>query len=742
MTSIGNSAFSRCSNLATVIFEEGSQVTSIEKYAFYDCSNLANVYYDGTIEEWMEISFDTDDPDGCNPLCHGANLYVNGDELVTEVSIDTATTINALVFHGCTSITKVTIGSQVTSIGWCAFNRCSSLTSITIPASVTSIGTYAFSGCSNLANVYYEGTIEEWMEISFDYYGNNPLSNGANLYVNGDELVTEISIDTATKINDYVFNGCESLTKLTIGSQVTSIGRYAFYGCTGLVEINYNATNLADLSNNNYVFSHAGEGGTGITVNIGANVRRIPAYLFCPSTSNGSYLPNIVTVNFAENSQCTRIGNCAFRYCNPSSITIPASVTSIGTYAFSGCSNLTTVIFEEGSQLDSIGDSAFFSCSSLVYVVNKSALEFNVGDYGTSTSNNPILEIVSDESEAAFVDIDGNRYKDYNGERYFIKNLDGSSEIEIDSSCTRIYQYAFYNRDDITSVTIPASVTSIGERAFYGCSNLATVIFENPNGWWVQSSNETIELNSTDIENTETLITYLTSTYDDYTWYRTDTKMPFIITSDGMLLKYVGSDTDVVIPSTYSISEDGEVIAGDDYSVTSIGNSAFAYCDSLTSITIPAGVTSIGNSAFYGCSSLTSITIPASVTYIGSSAFFGCSNLATVIFEEGSRLESIGDYAFRSCGILTSITIPASVTSIRNYAFHNCSNLATVIIESNYAYKAATRTSACGYLLDNATEVRVLTSCIGTDTNSYLEDTANFTKTTSEDGLYYIYTKV
>ena len=82
------------------------------------------------------------------------------------------------------------------------------------------------------------------------------------------------------------------------------------------------------------------------------------------------------------------------------------------------------------------------------------------------------------------------------------------------------------------------------------------------------------------------------------------------------------------------------------YSVTSIGNSAFSYCSSLTSVTIPNSVTSIGDPAFYGCRSLTSVTIPNSVT-------------------------SIGNRAFCRCHSLTSVTIPNSVTSIGNAAFLN-----------------------------------------------------------------------
>ena len=145
---------------------------------------------------------------------------------------------------------------------------------------------------------------------------------------------------------------------------------------------------------------------------------------------------------------------------------------------------------------------------------------------------------------------------------------------------------------------------------------------------------------------------------------------------------YSGTSTNVTVPSLVKIE-------GNEYSVTSIGNSAFRYCN-LTSIEIPSSVTSIGNYAFYECSltsitfgensqltsignsafeycNLTSIEIPSSVTSIGNYAFYECS-LTSITFGENSQLTSIGNSAFEYCN-LTSIEIPSSVTSIGNYAF-------------------------------------------------------------------------
>ena len=114
-------------------------------------------------------------------------------------------------------------------------------------------------------------------------------------------------------------------------------------------------------------------------------------------------------------------------------------------------------------------------------------------------------------------------------------------------------------------------------------------------------------------------------------------------------------------------------------SVTSIGNYAFDGCTSLTSVTIPDSVTSIGFHAFFYCKSLASVTIPDSVTSIGAEAFSKCTSLTSVTI--GNSVTSIGDSAFSFCTSLTSITIPNSVTSIGYDAFEGCTG--ELIIDSN-----------------------------------------------------------
>ena len=117
------------------------------------------------------------------------------------------------------------------------------------------------------------------------------------------------------------------------------------------------------------------------------------------------------------------------------------------------------------------------------------------------------------------------------------------------------------------------------------------------------------------------------------------------------------------------------------WSVTSIGDYAFYYCQNLTSVTIPNSVTSIGINAFFHCPNLTSVTIPNSVRSIGVSAFAQCTGLTSINIPES--VTDINDMAFAQCTGLTSVTIPNSVTSIKSRTFNRCSSLTSVTIPNS-----------------------------------------------------------
>ena len=151
-------------------------------------------------------------------------------------------------------------------------------------------------------------------------------------------------------------------------------------------------------------------------------------------------------------------------------------------------------------------------------------------------------------------------------------------------------------------------------------------------------------------------------------------------TVDGIAWTYSVSDGAATIESIPNESTGDITIPSSlgGYPVTSIGHSAFSWCNSLTSVVIPEGVTSIENFAFDECSALTSVVFPKSLTSIGSWAFRNCSALTSVVFPES--LTSIGSHAFSGCSALTSVVIPEGVTSIGSGAFSGCSSLTSVVI--------------------------------------------------------------
>ena len=160
-----------------------------------------------------------------------------------------------------------------------------------------------------------------------------------------------------------------------------------------------------------------------------------------------------------------------------------------------------------------------------------------------------------------------------------------------------------------------------------------------------------------------------------------DSEGVLTISGSGDMYNYGSSDFSA--PWDGSRSRVKSVVIAD--GVTSIGEYAFFYCESLTSVTIPDSVTSIGKYAFFCCTSLTSVTIPDSVTSIGRFAFSNCTSLTSVTIPDS--VTSIGEYAFYDCKSLTSVTIPGSVTSIGLYAFASCTSLTGIwVAEGNSHY--------------------------------------------------------
>ena len=328
----------------------------------------------------------------------GEDAFFRCRSLASITIPEGVTSIGNSAFRSCTSLASITIPESVTSIGYAAFRSCTSLASITIPESVTSIGYAAFQSCTNLTSITVDADNSNYssvdsvlfnklqtllMEYPAGILDNSyTIPNGVTSIVDyafdGCTNLTSIIItDSVTSIGDYAFDDCYNLTSITIPHSVTSIGYNATRSCTSLTSITVDAGNLNYSSSDGVLFNELQtllvQYPAGILDNsytIPDSVTSIGEFAFDGCTSLTSItIPDSVT----------SIGYAAFTTCwNLASINIPDSVTSIGNYAFESCTKLVSITIPDS--VTSLGISAFHGCTSLASVTLPATL-FIGGNY-------------------------------------------------------------------------------------------------------------------------------------------------------------------------------------------------------------------------------------------------------------------------------------------------------------------------------------------------------------------------
>ena len=320
--------------------------------------------------------------------------------------------------------------------------------------------------------------------------------------------------------------------------------------------------------------------------------------------------------------------------------------------AFYGCYSLSEIFIP--SSVTSIGDRAFCGCSSLKYIsIPKSVICLNGNPFAEWNGKLECLTPNYIYEDDILFNKDKSRIISF-------RNQNVKSYI-IPSSVTSIGDSAFYRCISLSEIFIPSSVTSIGNWAFSCCDSLK----------YISIPKSVICLNGNPFAKWDGKLKCLSPNfvYEDGILFNKD-KSRIISFRNQNIKSYVipSSVTSIGDSAFYRCISLSEIVIPP--SVASIGDWAFSCCYSLSEIVIPSSVTSIGDSAFLCCASLSEIFIPSNVTSIGDWAFYGCYSLSEIVIP--SSVTSIGDCAFCSCDSLSEIVIPSSVTNIGDWAFYDC----------------------------------------------------------------------
>ena len=516
-----------------------------------------------------------------------------------------------------------------------------------------------------------------------------------------------------TSIGESAFYYCYGLTSITIPNSITSIGKGAFSLCSGLKKVNYigSVDNWAEID-----FASST-----------ANPTSYAYYLYI----NGEILTDI------RLSSAERITDHAFNNCiNIRSVKIGSSITSIGSSAFEGCSDLTSVVwnarncadfsdyscspfydicsqitsFTFGNEVEHIPSYLCYGMSVLKKIIIPNSVT-SIGSYafdGTSVTSvvwnakncvyYPKSEVSPFYNSRYKIKITsftfGNEVEDIPA--YLCYMMTSLTSITIPNSVTSIGSSAFENCIDLTSVSIPNKVTSIGEKAFSGCNSLTSIV------WNAKYCADFTSKEEFDVD------------CRCYIYNRTS---PFYDIRSQITSFTFGNEVEH-IPAYLCCGMTGLNELTIPNSVTSIGSFAFEKCSGLNFVEIGSSVTSIGGAAFYGCSGVTKVNYLGSVDkwaeidfafpydnptiyvndlYINGElltdvrisladsiknyAFLYCTSIKSV--EINNRVTSIGSSAFEGCSGLTFVEIRNSVTSIGFAAFRDCSRLTSVTIPNS-----------------------------------------------------------
>lgn len=354
VSKIGECAFKNCSRIKTVTLPQS--VSQIDADAFVECDMLEKSYYKGGIDDWCKITFANA---YANPMYSAAKFYFDKNELAGELVIpETVTAVGDYAFTGYDGVTKIRISEGVKEIGKSAFAYMRGVLSVVMADGAEKVGDYAFYGCSELTGINFSKKTQKMtvgqsvladcnklQALTVNFIGSdksNPVKENAYLgYYFGaynnttysviPDTLQRVVVTEETEVGDFAFYHANSLVSVTYADGITAIGDSAFFECGNLQTI------------------HKLEGGV-----------------------------------YADGAldQLKSIGERAFYYCVKLDLAqIPATVQSIGNYAFSG-SGITQI--EIKNNISVLSEGIFKDCTKLT----KAVLSDSVTEIGARAFQN------------------------------------------------------------------------------------------------------------------------------------------------------------------------------------------------------------------------------------------------------------------------------------------------------------------------------------------------------------------